>query len=590
MIAWAAALLLAVVLAGIEFRRMDRRHRLARSGLAALSVAALALLLEPPRLPSRSADPGVVVLETPGTDATLLRAVADSLPGTPIARWPDSVADLDALRRRHPDAHTLVVVGWGLRDAWWEGHADLIVRQVPAPPPAGVTHLRWPQALSLGTTGVISGTLAGRSAPAVVSLRGPGGSLDSARTVPDRTSSFRFPISPPAVGRAEYVLSAPGVADETVRVAVEPPNPPALLVLEDAPSFETTFLRRWLVPQGATMAIRTRLSLDRDREERLNFGNQPLRPLTAGLLAQFDAVMIDGRSLVGLSATERTVLGSAIQDAGLGLLILPDSIPRELTPFFPFTLEPTGDANERLVRPLWSELTDRSTIAIPAAPAEIRLRPGQQALIRDPVGRVLAAMAPAGAGRIATSLLLAPSRWQLEAESRLFGGYWSLLLGATARGRGERWALAADGPMVEQLPISLVLSTDDPAPLAVVVGPDGAPDTLGLAQDLADPGRWWGRFWPRQTGWHGVTNRAGATYQFDVGVARESAREAVARLQATARRVELSPAAPLVAAGPRYRRLAPLVPFLVLVAALAALWAEGRGLWPQPREPLSGPT
>jgi hypothetical protein len=587
MIVWAGAALLAAALAWLEIRRPDRRHRMARAGLVVVVVAALAALLRPPMIPGTRSLSATVILATPGTTSALLAAARDTVPGAPVAWWPDSVSDLDALQREFPDAARVMVTGWGLREGWWEGHGDLAIRHLPAAPPAGFSGLAWPRAVTLGATGTITGTAEGAAGPIMVGLQRPDGRVDSILVLPDSGARFRFQILPGAAGRAEYVLAAPGMAPESLRISVVRPRPPAVLVLESAPSFETTFLRRWLVPQGATVAIRTRVSRDRDRIERVNLGEVPLRPIRPELLARFDLVIVDGGALGELGEAERRALETAVRVEGLGLLVVPDPPPEGGDPLFPFTLAPTGDPEERLVRPAWDERSDRSTTAIPALPAELRAQAGQRALIRDPVGRVVAAATRIGNGRMATSLLLSPSRWQLEGEQDAFGGYWSLLFGAVARGGGERWSLVTDGPVVEQEAVALVLTTEDPNPLAVVRGPDGVPDTLGLAQDLADPARWWGRFWPRTSGWHGVTNRGGAAYHFDVGPPRQSAQEAGARLEATARRATLSP----VRSGEEHRLrpapLGPLLPFLVLVAALALLWAEGRGLWGPTRQATS---
>ncbi len=587
MIVWAGAAVLAAALAWLEMRRPDQRHRMARVGLVVVVVAALTALVRPPMLPGPRSVSATVILATPGTEAALLAAARDSVPGAPVAWWPDSVSDLDDLRREFPGAAVIVVTGWGLREGWWEGQGDLAIRHLPAAPPDGFLGLAWPRAVTLGATGTIAGVVHGAAGPIMVGLQGPDGRVDSVLVVPDSGARFRFQILPGAAGRAEYVLAAPGMAPESLRISVERPQAPAVLVLESAPSFETTFLRRWLVPQGATVAIRTRVSRDRDRIERVNLDDLPLRPIRPELLARFDLVIADGGALSELGAAERRALEAAVRQEGLGLLVVPDPAPGGPEPLFPFTLVPTGDPEERLVRPAWDDRSDRSTTAVPALPAELRLRAGQRPLIRDPVGRVVAAASRIGNGRVATSLLLSPSRWQLEGEVDAFGGYWSLLLGAVARGGGERWSLVTDGPVVEQEAVALVLTTEDPDPVAVVRGPDGVPDTLGLAQDLADPARWWGRFWPKTSGWHGVTNRDGAAYHFDVGSPRESTREASARLQATARRATLSPVRLEEERSVRPAPMGPLLPFLVLVAGLSLLWAEGRGLWALTRQASS---
>ncbi|MDZ4673580.1 MAG: hypothetical protein SGI84_03935 [Gemmatimonadota bacterium] len=575
---WGGALLLGLLLGWLELRRVDQRHRLSRTILVLLATLALGALLAPPRVPGPGTVRDTIVVVTPGGDEALLQSARDSFPGAPVTSWPDSVADLDALQRRFPSARRVVVVGWGLRSVWWQGQDTMRVWFMPGQLPAGFHSLEFPPTLRLGERAVITGVLRGTS-DSVIVLEGPDGTRDTVPHDPSGGGRFEFAVTPAAAGRIHYVLSATAVPGETVSVAVEPATPPAVLVVEGAPSFETTFLRRWLSAQGGRVAIRTRLSLDRDRTERVNLPDQPLRPFRSELLAQFDLVMLDGPSLRELSPDERRALVEAVQDKGLGLLVAPDSLARRDEDFFPFRLLPTGELDDRQVRPRWVGHGDRSTTAVPAAALEVGPAPGLTELIHDPVGRIIAATTRLGIGRIGTSLLLAPSRWQLEGDTAAYAAYWSRLYQATARGYDDRWELVTDGPVQEQLAVDIGLTTDDPAPRVEIRAPDGSVDTVGVAQDLADPARWWGRFWPRMPGWHEATNQGRSAYLFDVAPVRLSALEASSRRRATMMRAAVSPPWD-PQPGPRSRSpLPPLIPFVVLVAALGSLWAEGRGLW-----------
>jgi len=577
MTAWGLAILLAVALAALEWRRPDRRRRMLRVALVVVAAATLAALAVPPRLPGRTGPGGVVILLTPGTDQALRRRLMDSLPGAPVIAWPDSIRDLGALRRRWPAARTVVAAGWGLREASWSGLGDLALRPAPVTLPPGVSHLAWPRQAVLGDRVRIAGRVSASTPTGLLRLEGPGGERDSLVVAGDSAPTFEFEVTPTAAGLARYVLAPDHAPPDTVGLAVVPAQPPAILVLEGAPSFETRFLRRWLASQGARLAIRTRLSRDRDRVEQVNLPGVELGTLTGALLGQFDLVLVDGPTLAGLRASERRALEAAVREGGLGLIVAADSAARGDREFFPFGLVPLGDGDDRQVRPRWEGQPAVATAPVPVAPWEFRALPGQQPLVRDPVGRILAMGTRQGAGRVASSLLLAPSRWLLEEEPGAFAGYWSMLIAATARPPAEAWELATDGPLVPDLPLSLVLSTADPEPVATVRAPSGATDTLGLAQDLADPTRWWGRYWPREPGWHSATNRGGAPYSFDVGAAAPPAREAAARILATARRAEWpAPDSAGFTSPPPRTPLPRWIPFLLLVAALGVLWGEGR--------------
>lgn len=575
MIVWAAAALLGAGLAGLEVRRPDRRHRGVRIAAVLVAVASLAALVHPPMLPSIAMRSATVLLVTPGASTSEVGRLRDSLPGVPMVRWPDSIADLGELRLRMPSLRFVHVAGWGLRESFWIGHEALQVTAHPSPPPAGVSWLSVPERVRLGDAVPI---VARMSAPVegVLWLQHPDGTIDSVAAGLASDSVARFEGRTRATGKFVYVLGGDGLPAESLHVSVLPPRPPAVLILEGSPAFETTFLRRWLADQGAAVAVRTRLSRDQFRTDRVNLPGIPLGAVTPALLDRFDLLLIDGATLQSLTIAERRVVDEAIRVGGLGMLVTPDSLARRTPGDFPFELMAAGDLDGRMVRAIWPGQRGGTHAPVPALAVEIAPTAGVRPLMRDPVGRIVAASVPRGLGVIGTSMITAPSRWLLEEEPAAFAGYWQTIIRALARNRGDHWALAVDGPPAVDLALSLVLVTVDTLPHATVTRPDGTVDTLGLARDPAEPSRWWGRYWPVAAGWHRATNHDGEPYPFHVSVLWESAREAAARLSATARRADTAPVTPELDAVPTRRPLPPLLPFLALVLATGVLWGVDR--------------
>lgn len=575
MIIWAAAALFGAALAGLEIRRTDRRHLGVRIAALLVAVAALAALVHPPMLPSIVRQSATALLVTPGATAREIGRLRDSLPGVPIVTWPDSIADLDELRLRMPSLRSLHVAGWGLRESFWIGHEALQVTSHPSVLPKGVSWLGFPERVRLGDAVPIVARL---SAPldGALWLEHPDGLIDSLPPGPASDSVARFEGRPRATGEFVYVLGGDGLVPESLHVSVLPPQPPAVLILEGSPAFETTFLRRWLADQGAVVAVRTRLSRDQFRTDRVNLPGIPLGMVTVALLDRFDLLLVDGATLQSLTLAERRALDEAIRSGGLGMLVAPDSLARRAPQDFPFELTATGDLEGRMVRPTWPDQRGGPNAPVPSLAAEIAPAAGLRPLMRDPVGRIVAASVSRGLGVIGTSMITAPSRWLLEEEPAAFAGYWQAIIMALARNRGDHWALAVDGPPAVDLAMSLVLVTGDTLPLATVTRPDGTVDTLGLAPDPAEPNRWWGRYWPVAARWHRATNRDGEPYPFHVSVLRESAREAAARLSATARRADTEPLASESDTVSTRRPLPPLLPFLAFVVATGVLWGVDR--------------
>lgn len=578
MIVWAAAALLGAILVALEFRRHDPRNLALRVVAVSLAVICLAVLLQPPSVSVRSTAGGVVVLLTEGSDPPTRRHLSDSLAGAPVLTWPDSVADLDALRRRFPGLRTLVLAGWGLRASMLSSHHDVELLRRAAPLPAGFEWLDWTREVTLGDPVWVRARLKPGREPRLVRFQGPDGVRDSLPVARDSAGPVVFRTTPAAVGVASLVIEVDGSRAESLAVVVRPNRPPRVLVLEGSPAFETSFLRRWLAGQGASMAIRTTISRGRDRVERVNLPPLPLRPLNPALLDRFDVVLLDGTVLATLGKAERAALAAAVEIGGMGLLVAPDTLARKDPDFFPFRVTPTGDLEDRLVRPLWPGRNDRSATPVPAGAESIDPAPTLLPLMRDPVGRILAGTIRHGAGRVGTSVVQAPSRWLLEEEPAPFAGYWSTLLRTVARRHGDQWSIGADGPVIPGLPVSLILESDDSLPQATVTSPAGTLDTLGLVQDLTNSGRWWGRYWPAVPGVYTVTNRGGDPHPMVVEAGGPSMREAAARLAATGWWAEQSERPTALAPAARRTALPPLLPFGLLVISLGLLWGEARGV------------
>ena len=147
----------------------------------------------------------------------------------------------------------------------------------------------------------------------------------------------------------------------------------------------------------------------------------------------------------------------------------------------------------------------------------------------------------------------APSRWRLEGDDDLFAAYWSLLLGAVARDTTTAVRLEGAAPRADRRLDLTIVSVTRPA--AGVRAPDGALEPLALAQDPFDPRLWRGTTWPRQAGWHAI-ELTGRSQPFLVHPAPRPA----------------SAVAPDTPPRPRA-----VLGFVLLLAALTALWVESRG-------------
>lgn len=561
-----AAVLLFAALAWLTFQRASqkrRTQRLAANFIAVLSLLAMALQ---PRWLSRS-QPSTAVLITPGADLSDWQNLPDSIKTLPLAfsldeiqKWKSinskiqAVRDAAYLKRHYPEIEKLQVVGHGLDEYEWEALDSLQIEPHWTPLPLGIEYAQWLRKLVLGQTLQIQGVIAGLNGEeSLLYLSDPGGKVDSVRIASQDEAAFELEALPRETGKYLYTISLKAEDGKTqfaekLDVVVAEPQPLKILVLENQVGFETKFLKNFLSKHQGVLAIRSKISRERYRFEYFNHSKIGLTKITANLLRGFDVAIIDGRTLQDLSEAERRTLSAAVEQEGLGALIMLDGSTLEDNRrtfsnrefFLDVRFERFAELDERLVKPNWPGLAEGATTAIPAEPFVIENAFGMKPLIKDEMERTLAAAYQRGRGQVGLSLVRDTYRWALEGNAPYHAAYWSYLLSELAQKirQRDRWSLSSAKPAVVDQPAQLTLVTTAAPPVGIVAAEADHPDSLFLQQDLVDSQRWFGTFWPRQPGWHRVSRAGGEPHWFYVHE-KESWQtwQAAQRVAATRRRV-----------------------------------------------------
>ncbi len=571
--------LAAVALIAFEVRRIPSARRPLRVGTTLLVVVALLLLTRTP------GSAGRLNVLTPGAPAAARTrdAVWLSQFASPALLWSG--------RQRDRQIH---LSGWGLLPHEWPPQLPPGVRLNPAPLPRGVTRLSVPTELGLGERLVVKGQLTlDPTDSAWVCLDDPAGPRDSVR-VGGPTPAFEVGDWPRAVGRVAYrlrVRAGPALSStDTIGIAVRDTRPPSVLIVDGSPSFESTYLKRWLADRSGRVTVRTTLSRERFRTERINQDGGSLTRLTGATFADVDLVLIDGAALRALTPSEQNALRQAVVNEGLGLLITADvALAAETELGRGMAMAAPAGAEDLNLKPVWDDVPRRSPVAIAVAPQA--LNPRLQPLVRDGQGRLLAGAWSLGKGRLGATLLRTPSRWMLEGEGDLFAGYWQLLLASLARDTVTRLAVGGEGPLRAQRPVTLRLTVpylgpegEEQWPGVIVTAPDGVVDTVSAIRDALDPREWTGQYWPRSAGWHVITLVGGREVPFRVSNGKEwIGLEAAARRLGSAARIGTEPPDAEPSSLLLWSRL---LLFVLLVAGLTLLWVEPRlTIPPTPRTP-----
>ena len=528
-----------------------------------------------------------IVVAAPGATPALVRRTADSarapvfvLSGAgDVLRFgsgAEGAPDLAWILRRSPGIGRIIVAGWGLDDAELDqasGRTIVLASGRPgeAPLPAGVATVRWTGSVPEGTALTLRGSTAGLPVGTVVRIVGPDGGGDSAHTAPD--STFVLSVRPAVEGRLEFLVSAGagarGAVPDTLGVAVTRARPPALLILDASPSFESRYVEDWLRQRGGSLALRTEISRNRYRTHFVNRPTAELSRLTPELLRGFDLVLLDARTLRGLPAAEQQVLAAATS-TGLGVILIADAAPPAMTPLLTGLPLTAVGGGIRAGRVTWEKESGRARVDL--APFRLPADDETRVLATDSAGATVTAWRRRGGGAVAVSLVLTPSRWRLGGESELFATYWSRLIGAVARPPQVRWEVSQ--PARVDAPMQLVRAGADSGAAVVIETPGGERDSLYLAQDPVTTTRWEGSYWPRAGGWYRVIGDSAAPgFYVSSGWA---AAAAAARRRATVERARASSHSRADRAPGRSRRIPDFLLFALFLTAVTVLWSERR--------------
>jgi hypothetical protein len=553
-----------------------------------VAAAALLVIALRPTVPGTAAAPGVALLVTAGASEQALRRAIDSRRPARTFRTPDAVVpsgpepvetvrSLAQIRGAHPSITSVVILGWGLEAD--ELDAPIAVEMLPGSPvlPDGVT-LTYPPAPPYGAPVRLAGRVHGATGAEWIRLDDLAGPADSTPLSGDGAFSLHY--LPPASGPTTVTLSVDGEAIGAVALQVSDPIPGRVLILEAAPTFEGTALRRWMAAAGAAVVHRTRISREAYRTEYLNTAEVPVGRLTPLLLGTVDLVVADDRTLANLTRGEHDALRQAVTEGGTGVVVLAGEAVRapgiDGDFFLTGNVASVAGLEERSVRPVWTDGVG-PPVPLPANPAIIEERFGQEILVEDGTGQTLVQVASRGAGRVALMIRVDWTRWLRHDEAGSYARLWSAILSQVMRNDAAGWSTRTAFPTVDR-PLAIVGRSGDNPDHVTVATAAGLVDTVYLAAN--DDGFQRGHYWPRSAGWHRIDDGTAARDQLFYVYAPNTwpAITARRRLDASAVAAVSRPAPGGAATVTPSRRPMPLGwAYGVFLLAMALLWlAEDR--------------
>jgi hypothetical protein len=426
-----------------------------------------------------TAHPDVRVINTPGTE-----------------RYKDSRPLKSYYELRDLDGNVEFIAGEGL-----PRHALPLLDKknftfLPGKRPSGIVELSTPTQIIKNRQSRLSGTFRNISDEHAIFLMGPGGKEDSVTIATKGTTSFTLSFTPRQAGELLYTLSVKDTKgnsqEDNVPIIVDNFSPLTVLIVLSYPTFETTFLKNFIVSRGNKLVLRSQLSRNNFGYEYVN--HEPLRfsTLSKNVLDGFDLLIADQATLQRLSNQESSVLRQSIK-SGLGLLAIYDGAPKEKAEnnFFPFrTISVKGDTTTL------NEGSKKYTL--PVLPFRVVSERPLQTVLRNESG-ILSGYTLSGKGKIGFQLTQQTYRLMLAGDTIAYGDIWSPLLERIARPLDQTASVEFANPFPyyvdEPLHIKLISSADAPALLTDSV-------RIPIREDVQVDDVWHGTIWPSTPGWH----------------------------------------------------------------------------------------
>lgn len=457
-------------------------------------------------------------------------------------------AALDSLRAQHPEAavyslrheqaaaeaanlphasylpqylspgSTVFLLGGGLDEEELRYLQPYELHFIPSEIPDGIRGLSYNSDLQLGDTLKVrsSASFGHDSLWLRLSLGGRG--VDSLLIRGEDTQSFLLQARPPLAGMLEYRLDLLNTHFDTLEnypmlVRVRPNRAVKLALLTAYPGFEAKYLKNWLAAEGHAVYYQTEMAPGRYTREWLNMPEIKPHALNQELLQTVDIIIMDEAYWNQLSAGRIRELAAAVQNQGLGCLVLAESGLWRPSASGWTSLPDLQVSARRQVAPLSRDANEAGTLL-----SYYIAKPGKWLpLLSNAEEAPLLLFRPQGLGRVGVSLLESTYPLLLSEQDAAYSRLWTTILNAFVKPAVIPGAIEAGFPAFADRKNHLQFwQTGDEMQEVVLTEPNQREQVLPLVQDWQVPSLWHAYFWPRESGEHRLNIQGGDSLSFIV--------------------------------------------------------------------------
>lgn len=360
----------------------------------------------------------------------------------------------------------------------------------------GVTQLNYDAYQTKGNRIQFNGTYTNPSKNHKLLLEGPGGTpLDSVIFQEDKSQLFEVAADLNVTGNFKFNLVEKDslgtvLSKDVLPLTIVEKSPLKILVLNGFPTFESKYLKNYLAEAGHQVVVKNQLTTARYKYEYFNMTSRPIINITTEKLDFFDLLIIDTKSLKGLSNQQIRTLRSAVSELGMGILIQADDnyfSGKKRIASFQFVPEKGKEA----------ALNAYPKQNIKKAPYQFKNNFSLQT-IHGSDAKIWSAYERLGAGRVGSTVFQNTFELILNGQANTYQSFWSEMIEKISKRKtpAAQWSANRHVAYLHQ-PFEFELRTTIPKP--GVETSEGY--SIPLQRDLHVKSLWKGQVYPRDIGW-----------------------------------------------------------------------------------------
>lgn len=338
-----------------------------------------------------------------------------------------------------------------------------------------------------------------------------GKAIDSVSLGSEMSQKFDLAVTPKATGTFVYTIIEKDslgaiVYTEPLPFIVKEKKPLQIFIVNTFPTFETKYLKNFLVDRGHQVVIRSQLTKGTYKFENYNREATSIYGFTSENIEDFDLIILDVATLKGLSRASLSALQQAIQIQGLGVFIQPEEGMNADLPNW-VTLD------VKTVNSSKAQLSDYNK-KLDGYPFRFKQNASLQTIHTDQ-DQIISGYTHYGLGKIGSTALLDTYSLVLNGNEKRYASLWSDMISKVSKKEQlhTKWS-AVDKLIYPDEPY--YFEVESSSEFMTVINNNSS--HIPLQGDLFSEQRWSGIDYPHKVGWNilSTKNDSLSMYQYYV--------------------------------------------------------------------------